>query len=537
MDRVAHRVAGYELERVLGRGGMGVVYLARHPRLPRSVALKVLDEQMFSDAEARARFQREADLAARLDHPNIVAVYDRGVEDRVPWIAMQYVEGTDAGAAGIVEPSRAIRIVGEVAAALDFAHSRGVLHRDIKPTNILLTEPEFGQPERVLLADFGIARLHFEHNPITRAGSFSATLDYAAPEQLAGLALDSRCDQYSLACTFFALITGSAPFAEANPVAVIQSHMTQEPPPVSKWRPGIPEAADFVLRRAMSKDPDGRFVSCTDFVRALQSAFGRLDAAPQLVPVSVRHIPAGNPAVQPTLSAQLVSGRKAAEEGRNGEVSGMLVPGFAPVESESTRSVWKGNARIVLTVVCVLGVAILAFAAVFVYQLARSGSSDSSSEYMVMEDIFSSLTGQVNDDVNVGFRNAKCVSAPSIDPASITVRCSSPGEPTFEVIEFDTAAGLDRGLNDRFGKLTLSEHVEHKECGRSPVKTLVPPAHPLDGWKQKTIVRTLTTFPDDPVRSRFLVIAEYEAPLVGSSPDFSGNGEVSDWWSEAPLCG
>ncbi|MFF5031996.1 serine/threonine-protein kinase [Nocardia salmonicida] len=252
---------------------MGTVYLARHPRLPRSVALKLLDEQMFSDVEARARFQREADLAACLDHPNIVGVYDRGVEGIRPWIAMQYVQGTDSGAVGAFEPIRAVRVVAEVAEALDFAHSRGVLHRDIKPANILLGEPEPGRQERVVLADFGIARLHFDQNPLTQTGSFTATLAYASPEQLAGLALDPRCDQYSLACTLFVLLTGAPPFAATNPVAVIQSHMSADPPAISALLPGLPIALDQILRRAMAKRPDDRFGSCGEFAAAVQQSF------------------------------------------------------------------------------------------------------------------------------------------------------------------------------------------------------------------------------------------------------------------------
>ncbi|MFD3507650.1 serine/threonine-protein kinase [Nocardia sp. NPDC058666] len=266
-------IAGFAVERVLGRGGMGTVYLARHPRLPRSVALKLLDENMFGDAEVRARFQREADLAARLDHPNIVAVYDRGVEGNRPWIAMQYVRGTDGAAVGVFEPMRAVRVVSEVAGALDFAHSHGVLHRDIKPGNILLGESVHGLPERVMLADFGIARLRVDQNPLTQTGSFTATLAFASPEQLAASTLDSRCDQYSLACAFFAMLTGASPFHATNPVMVIQSHMSAPPPPVTRFRPDLPLELDAVLAKAMAKRPSDRFASCGEFADAVQHAF------------------------------------------------------------------------------------------------------------------------------------------------------------------------------------------------------------------------------------------------------------------------
>ncbi|MFD6163060.1 serine/threonine-protein kinase [Nocardia sp. NPDC060256] len=185
--------AGYTIERLLGRGGMGSVYLARHPRLPRLTALKLLNPEVFHDKEIRTRFEREADLVARLDHPNIVTVFDRGVEDERLWISMQYIDGTDAAAvdAWSLPPQRAVQIIGETAKALDFAHSRGVLHRDVKPANILL-EGTGGAGERVFLTDFGIARFRDETGRLTQTGTFTATLAYASPEQLSGALLDHR---------------------------------------------------------------------------------------------------------------------------------------------------------------------------------------------------------------------------------------------------------------------------------------------------------------------------------------------------------
>ncbi|MFC4376863.1 serine/threonine-protein kinase [Nocardia halotolerans] len=273
--------AGYQIERVLGHGGMGTVYLARHPRLPRLTALKLLNPEMFADTEIRSRFEREADLAAQLEHPNIVSVYDRGVEDTVPWIAMRYVAGTDAASLGIVDPERAMRIVTGIGAALDHAHRRGVLHRDIKPANILLDQPGSGEPERVLLTDFGIARSH-DMRGLTRTGTFTATLAYASPEQLASLPLDHRCDQYSLACTLFTLLTGDPPFTASNPVALIDAQMRQPPPPLSSRRPDLPGHLDAVLARALAKRPEARFASCADFATAAAEAL-RTRGAPTVV--------------------------------------------------------------------------------------------------------------------------------------------------------------------------------------------------------------------------------------------------------------
>ncbi|WP_040798035.1 serine/threonine-protein kinase, partial [Nocardia higoensis] len=266
--------AGYTVERLLGRGGMGAVYLARHPRLPRWTALKLLNREMFHNAEIRARFEREAELVARLDHPNIVGVYDRGVEGEQLWISMRFIDGVDAASIDLaaLPPWRAGRIVGETAKALDFAHARGVLHRDVKPANILLEPGEAGADERVYLTDFGIARPREESAGLTRTGTFTATLAFAAPEQLSGARLDHRSDQYSLACTLFRLLTGTLPFPADNPVAIIAGHLHDPPPSASRRRSGVPAALDGVLARAMAKQPGDRFDSCVEFAEAARRA-------------------------------------------------------------------------------------------------------------------------------------------------------------------------------------------------------------------------------------------------------------------------
>lgn len=270
--RSGETFAGYLIERELGRGGMGAVYLAQHPRLPRLTALKLLNRDLFGDNETRMRFEREADLVSRLDHPHIVPIYDRGVEGDRLWISMRYVNGVDATAldSAKLAPAQAIRIIADTAKALDFAHRKGILHRDVKPANILLETDEGEQ--RVFLADFGIARLRDDATKLTQAGSFTATLAYAAPEQLTGGELDHRCDQYSLACTLFKLLTGSVPFTAEHPVAIMQGHLNQPPPRPSELRPGLPPALDAVMARAMAKSPAARFDSCTEFATAAQQA-------------------------------------------------------------------------------------------------------------------------------------------------------------------------------------------------------------------------------------------------------------------------
>ncbi|MFQ6327198.1 protein kinase domain-containing protein [Nocardia sp. CWNU-33] len=266
--------AGYVIDRQLGRGGMGSVYLAKHPRLPRMTALKLLNREMFFDKEVRARFEREADLVAQLDHPNIVTVYDRGLDDEQLWISMQYIDGIDAASVDpkTLPPERAVQIIKETADALDYAHGMGVLHRDVKPANILLARSGAGRGERVYLTDFGIARLRDDTGHLTQTGTFTATLAYASPEQLTGATLDHRSDQYSLACSLFWLFTGTGPFAATNPAAVIQGHLQAAPPALSSARPGLPYALDSVLARAMAKRPEDRYASCSEFAAAARHA-------------------------------------------------------------------------------------------------------------------------------------------------------------------------------------------------------------------------------------------------------------------------
>jgi serine/threonine-protein kinase len=265
--------AGYTILRPLGSGGMADVYLAKHPRLPRRDALKILSEGTTADEEFRERFSREADLAATLWHPHIVAVHDRGEFDGHLWIAMDYVEGTDAARLmrerfrGGMAARDVCAIVTAVAGALDYAHARGLLHRDVKPANILLAHPD-EEDRRILLADFGVARQLADVSGITETNVAVGTVAYAAPEQLVGANVDGRADQYALAASAFHLLAGVPPFQHSNPVAVIGQHLHAAPPRLSDYRPDL-AGLDEVFFQALAKQPADRFERCRQFAAAL----------------------------------------------------------------------------------------------------------------------------------------------------------------------------------------------------------------------------------------------------------------------------
>jgi serine/threonine protein kinase len=266
------RVAGYLLEELVGAGGMAVVYRARDERLGRDVALKLF----AGDEAVRARFAEEALAAAAVDDPHIIPVYTAGEADGLQFIAMRFVVGHDLQKLihdkGTLTPERTAAYLSPVATALDAAHAAGLVHRDVKPANILVYVAP-GRGEHVYLSDFGVARGPMSAG-LTVPGTFLGTPDYGAPEQASGQPVDGRADQYALACVAFELLTGSVPFKRDDPLRVLFAHVYDQPPRLTELRPGLPSAADAVLARALAKDPADRYRSCTDFTDALRAALG-----------------------------------------------------------------------------------------------------------------------------------------------------------------------------------------------------------------------------------------------------------------------
>ena len=270
--RVGTELAGYRIESLLGLGGMSVVYLAEDLRLKRKVALKLLAASLAEDESFRDGFLRESELAASIDHPNIVPIYEAGATEGLLFIAMRYVEGRDLKERlerGRLDPADAIDILAQVASALDAAHARGLVHRDVKPSNVLLdTGARPDGSDHVYLADFGITRRVSEETGVRDDGHLLGTIDYVAPEQIAGEEVDGRADVYSLGCVLYECLVGQTPFRSDSDLAVVFAHLETESPAPSAGRPELPAALDGVIARALAKEPEQRYSSCREFARA-----------------------------------------------------------------------------------------------------------------------------------------------------------------------------------------------------------------------------------------------------------------------------
>jgi serine/threonine protein kinase len=265
--RLGSEIAGYRIEERIGRGGMGVVYRAQHMNLQRRAAIKIIAPEFADTKGFRSRFIREARIAAALQHPNIVTVYDAGQAGETLYIAMQFIRGSDLAAAlreqGRLRPYRAIDVCRQVASALDAAHGMALIHRDVKPGNVLI------EGRRAYLTDFGLTkRSGSTLAALTKAGELVGTIHYVAPEQIEGGHVDARTDVYALACLLFHCLVGDVPFPRDTDVAVIYAHLSEPPPKPSELRPDLPVGLDAVIAKAMDKSPDRRFRSCADLISA-----------------------------------------------------------------------------------------------------------------------------------------------------------------------------------------------------------------------------------------------------------------------------
>ncbi|GGR08139.1 serine/threonine-protein kinase [Streptomyces griseomycini] len=276
-ELIGRQIAGYRVETEIGRGGMAVVYRARDLRLDRTVALKLLAPELARNDTFRRRFTHESRTAAAIDHPNIVPIFEAGETDGILYIAMRYVPGSDLrhllDREGPLPLPTALRIAAQVASALDAAHEHGLVHRDVKPGNILVSRgTDSDHPEHVYLTDFGLTKKSLSLTGFTTVGQFVGTLDYVAPEQISGRPVDARCDVYGFACVVHEALTGHPPFRRDDDMALLWAHQYDDPPALTADRSDLAPRTDAVLARALAKNPDDRYDSCRDFVTALRTA-------------------------------------------------------------------------------------------------------------------------------------------------------------------------------------------------------------------------------------------------------------------------
>lgn len=275
--------AGYRIEQRLGRGGMGILYLALEPGLERRVALKLIAPEAAAEEIFARRFAEESRIAASIEHPNVVPIYAAGEEDGVPYIAMRYVAGSDLGRRiareGRLDPEVAVALIAQVANGLDAIHAAGLVHRDVKPANVLLSGQ--GDDTHAYITDFGVARNVATNSGLTQTGRFVGTLDYVAPEQISGGQVDARVDVYALGCLLFKLLTGEVPFPREGEAARLYAHLNDPPPAPSLYVPAAGMALDDVVARALAKQPGDRYPSAGDLGRA---AIAALSGAPVTIP-------------------------------------------------------------------------------------------------------------------------------------------------------------------------------------------------------------------------------------------------------------
>jgi non-specific serine/threonine protein kinase len=278
LPMVGDELAGYRLRGVLGRGGMSVVYEAENPRLGSTVALKVLAPELATNDLFRARFLKESRIAASLNHPNVIPIYDMGAHEDLLFIAMRYVVGADLRAVlranRVLTPDQTLLLIGQAGRALDAAHRHGLVHRDVKPGNILIERgsDDDSEPDHVYLSDFGISKHVASRSGLTATGEFMGTIDYISPEQIRGRSVDGRADLYSLGCVLYECLTGRVPFDKDVNAAVIWAHVEETPTAPSSLQPTLPPGIDQIMAKALAKDPDDRYATCRELIADARAA-------------------------------------------------------------------------------------------------------------------------------------------------------------------------------------------------------------------------------------------------------------------------
>lgn len=471
--REGQMVAGYRIVSLAGRGGTGEVYLARDENLERNVALKVLGPRYAEDPALRLRLLRESRMAAALDHPHVVPVYDAGASDGQVYVAMRYVDGTDLRAlleSGPVEPARAVAMLAQVADALDAAHERGLVHRDIKPSNVLVDERG-----NCYLADFGLTQSVGEQPGDVGVG-LQGTVDYVAPEQISGGEVGPTADVYSLGCLMVELLTGSPPFRRSSEVATLFAHLEEDPEPLSKLHAELPPALDDVVARALAKEPGSRPATCRELVDGCHTALGldrprwtgRRTVAIALAVAVVAAVAAGVTATlrQPAVVAAGTVGGLARIDAVTGTVASRTsIAGYPGAVAAAGDAVWLADFRL---------------GALWRFQPSTGALTRVTS------------AGEPRDVVVAG--------------SSVYVASDGPEVLTGNVARYDVATGVRTGAVDLLacaigagdGQVWASgcPFVERLSTGPGALtvttQALIPFAHPLDAESKRQGVRDVT---------------------------------------------
>ncbi len=470
MPRVGAEFASYRIQGVLGRGGMSVVFRADNLRLGNEIALKVLSAELSENDAFRERFVRESRLAASINHPNIIPIYDAGEEDGLLYIAMRYVAGSDLKSMirqeGPISLRRAADIISQVARGLSVAHERGLVHRDIKPANIL-TERAGGTGETVdhaYLADFGLMKHQVSRSGLTDTGQFLGTVDYVAPEQVEGRQTDHRADVYSLGCVLYESLTGSVPYPRDSDVAVLFAHVQDVVPRITDLRPDLPPAIDEVAARAMAKRPEHRYASAGDLSRELSEAVGAYRYS-QDRPSRVVTEPTGAPP----------------EVVRVSEPVAQQAPPPPPTDPGAGGTPPRPSRGRPSTLVIALAVALAAALAVIAFQLATGSDSGSNAGTTTSAGGTTASPGGTTgpaggstapsgpvqaSDLRLAIPKnllAECTNAPPVGAALASLACSAPGNSaiTYEVSMYPDTADVVAA----FGTLLAAQGIQTNTNG------------------------------------------------------------------------
>ena len=396
---VGQDLAGYRLQGVVARGGMGVIYEAVSPRLGTVVALKVLAPELSADDMFRTRFLKESRIAASLNHPNVLPIFDTGAAGDLLYIAMRYVEGSDLRAVlkiqGRLTPTQALPLIQQVARALDAAHRHGLVHRDVKPANILIERGADDEPDHVYLADFGVTKHASSTSGLTATGQYVGTIDYMAPEQIQSQHVDGRADVYSLGCVLYECLTGETPFAREVEAAILFAHLTDPPPSASARRAELPPAIDGVITRALAKNPDDRYATCREFAAAARAALERVPQRPDSTHAAISNQPTvlarPIPRDQPTRPRSVV--RPSSPQDQSGGMGVEPPDPEGPVPGPTAPR--PPRRRRALAAVGVLVVAMVAAGVVVLVSSHSGGSKSTSANASANSNAFSSAASPV----------------------------------------------------------------------------------------------------------------------------------------------